>query len=551
MKKYFTLLLALISLSNFTFSKINFNLNSDEAIRLLTQVDNDKENYTLKMAQAKIKMGSSDYKGALRIFKRIYEDYKEDANLNNKMGICYLKINDFKEANNYFLKANNTNPNIDKKLPLNFGIVNQKLGKLDMAIEFYESYKSSLKAKFQADDRVNDYIAQCKTAKQFMANPSKAIVVNIGNGINSKYTDAAPSITADSKTMIFTSRRPDSKGTNVDPYTGGYYDDVYISSWDNAKNEWAKAKLIPGEINTSGHDANLSISPDGNTIFLYKNIIGETKSGDIYKSVKGIGNEWGKPTPLGKNINSSYFESSACITADGNTLYFVSEREREGYGSGDIYYSTREGNRWSKPINMGEKINTQGDEIGVFIHPDGKTLFFSSTGHNSMGEHDIFMSEFIDGTWSTPLNMGYPINTIYQEYHFVLSTDGKTAYISSNRKGGLGNVDIYKVDLTNYFTKKKALSTKALTIIRGSIVNDDAKPIVTEVVIKDLSGNEKDLVIKSNEKGGYFATLPSDHKYKLTVETKGYKTLEVEVLLSKGENGETNTITKHLILNKK
>ncbi|OFX60323.1 MAG: hypothetical protein A2046_02670 [Bacteroidetes bacterium GWA2_30_7] len=259
-----------------------------------------------------------------------------------------------------------------------------------------------------------------------------------------------------------------------------------------------------------------------------------------------------------KLINSTYFESSACITSDGNTIFFVSER-LDGYGNSDIYTSKKEGTGWGKPVNIGSVINTIDDEIGVFIHPDGKTLFFSSNGHNTMGSYDIFMSVFKDGVWSIPVNMGYPINTTKDEIHFVLSTDGKTAYLSSSRDGGNGKTDIYQVDMTNYYKANKnidkdlvnKLTGPTLSIVKGSIVDAETSlPVIIELIIKDTEDNKEIAKVSSNEKGEYFITLPSEKKYEIIVNNNKYKPLDIKFKLPKGTN-ETYTLTKHILLNKK
>ena len=150
----------------------------------------------------------------------------------------------------------------------------------------------------------------------------------------------------------------------------------------------------------------------------------------------------------GRNVNSSYFESSASVTDDGNTIYFVSDR-KGSKGMADIYMSRKEGKEWGKAINLGDSINTSSDEKCVFIHPNGKLLFFTSEGHDSMGSYDIFVSKKVNGKWSKAQNMGYPINTVKEEKTISVTRDGKTGYISASYKDSKGGSDIYKIDLTN------------------------------------------------------------------------------------------------------
>ena len=382
-------------------------------------------------------------------------------------------------------------------------------------------------------------IAQVDYAKKMMAAPVKVRIENLGDKINSRGGDYAPSISADGRTMIFTSRRSDTKGGGVDKAGDfKYFEDIYISEWDTVDNVWQKARPIEGKLNTDGHDASLSISPDGKQIFIYRND-GKLYIGDIFVSKKRSSGGWGTPRALEKPINSTYFESSACLSADGNTLFFVSEKEGKKYGAqgrGDIYMAKKISKRvWGEPKNLGPIINTPLDEISVFIHPDGKTLFFSSKGHMSIGGLDIFMSKMQpDSTWGKPENLGYPINTVGDDVHFVLSTDGKSAHYSSIRKEGLGERDIYKIDLTDYPILSDGITT-SLSILKGKILNGDDE-VAAEITFKDATGKDVAKTV-SDDNGDYFITLDGGKKYKAVISAEGYKTntIEIDLPLAKGK----------------
>ncbi len=519
----------------------------------------ESENFKLKYAQAWINFNDEDYRGALRIYRDLFKNNQQHAMLNFRMGQCYTELKMMDSALIHLKSAVELDSTIKKEANLLLGQAYQYNGDIDKALDYYYKYKSKLSPKQAERDYVNVLIQQCLTAKDLISRPVQAKVENLGPSINSVYTDASPSITADGKTLIYTSRRPDNVGGKFDFNAECYFDDIYISKWDDQKQDWAPSKNIGAPINTDFHDANMSISPDGNTIFIYKNIDGITQSGDIFTSTKGPNGEWSEPKPiLNKNINSSYFESSACITSDGNTMFFVSEREKDGYGHGDIYMVKKEGNSWGLPVNLGPTINTPYDEIGVYIHPDGKTLFFSSNGHKTMGGHDIFMSYFENGKWSEPINLGYPINTTREEIHFVLSTDKRTAYISSNREGSIGDYDIFKVDMTNYFKNQKdiptnvaqAITGSTLTIMKGKVSDAaDGKPIKAELTFKDVIDNQT-YVTQSNETGEYFITLPSDKRYEVSTKADGYKPFTLKFKVPRNEELDTPSLVKHFLLNK-
>lgn len=519
----------------------------------------ENENFKLKFAQAWMLFNDENYRGALKIYRGLYPSNPNHAMLNYRMGQCYSELKQMDSALIYLQKAVNLDSTIKYDAFLLLGQAYHFKGDIDKALEYYYNYKRKLSPRQAERDYVNVLIQQCLTAKELMKNPVNVKVENLGPSINSKYTDACPSITADGKTLIFTSRKPENVGGLYDYEAECYYDDIYLSKWNEEKNDWEPAVNIGKPINTEFHDANTSISPDGNTIYIYKNISGVTQSGDIYYSEKTPTGEWSEPKPINnKFINTSYFESSACVTADGNTMFFVSEREKDGYGHGDIYMVKKQGNTWGIPVNLGPTINTPYDEIGVYIHPDGKTLFFSSNGHNTMGGHDIFMSYYENGKWAEPINLGYPINTTQEEIHFVLSTDKRTAYISSNRDGSIGDYDIFKVDMTNYFKTNKnipqnvaqAIVGSTLTIVKGKVSDAaDGKPLKASLTFKDISDNQV-YVTESNENGEYFITLPSDRRFEVSTKAEGYKPLTLKFKVPKAEELETPSLVKHFLLNK-
>ena len=263
----------------------------------------------------------------------------------------------------------------------------------DEALVEYNDFKANIgSAKKITESDVDRYILQVNTAKELMAAPVDVKVENMGAIINTKHADKTPCISADGRKLVFTSRRPETTDSPMDVEgDGGYFEDIYISNWDTVTKKWTEAETVPGNVNTDAHDACTSISPDGKQIYIYKNDINdpESRGGDIFIS-KVVSNKWKTPEPMGKPINSSFWEGGACVSTDGKTLYFISER-KGGYGRADIWTSNRISKlEWSKPVNLGAEINSEYDEVGVFLAPDGKTLFFSSNGKGSMGSYDVF-----------------------------------------------------------------------------------------------------------------------------------------------------------------
>lgn len=508
----------------------------------------------LAMTKANNKVKAGDYNGAIRIYRELYDKTPEDALLNYRMGETYFANHEYENALEHLQKAEKVNPFIEKELYLTLGKVYNQLAKLDTALVKYQEYLKQEKLQEFYINEANELIGQINTAKELMTNPVNVKVKNMDVAINSKYQDYHPSLTADGKFMVFTSRRGEVKGENRDPSDQGYYEDIYTTYFNDTTKEWVRAVPAPGGVNSEGHDANLSISPDGSIMYLYVNENG----GDIFYSKKGSTERWSRPRSLEKPINSSYWESYASLSSDGNLFYFCSEREmdglkRIGLGNGDIYVSEKIGRKeWGKPKNLGTPINSEDDQVSVFIHPDGKTLFFSSKGHKGMGGYDIFMSKKQeDGTWSEPKNLGYPINSIYDDRDFSMSTDGQKAWFCSDRPGGFGLTDIYEIDLSKYdlLDEGKAPEMKAnLSILKGKVRDSkDARALEVTVQILDKDGNAVNK-IDSDENGDYFITLKGDSEYQLVVEQEGYDKFSEKVMLKKGEN-EVFTMVKPITLN--
>lgn len=411
-------------------------------------------------------MTEEDYNGALRIYRVEYTDHGTDGMLNWRMAECYIALGQGQDALAYLQKARQADPNIDKDLDYNTAVAHRLVAEQDSALKYINAYLANDKLSKSDIEKANELKGKCEATMELMAHPVDVKITSAGPGINTEdNSEYRPSVTADGRIMVFTSRRPDTEGGKRYEGDNDWYEDVYISYWSDSLKGWAPAVPIPGAINTEGHDACLSISPDGRELLIFKN----QNAGDIFISKTRMNknasdaiaegspdaarlmslNRWSKAYALDGNVNSGYFDSNASLTADGKTIYFISERPK-GKGNGDIWVSTEvEPNKWGPAKNL-EALNTIEDEKGVFIHSDGKTVFFSSRGHKNMGGYDIFKSvKQEDGTWSEPMNLGYPINTPGDEVGFTLTADGKTAYYSTKSSVN-GKFDIMMIDLSNY-----------------------------------------------------------------------------------------------------
>ncbi|MBI2271803.1 MAG: PD40 domain-containing protein, partial [Bacteroidetes bacterium] len=352
-------------------------------------------------------------------------------------------------------------------------------------------------------------------------------------------------ISADGSIMIFTSRRPFTEKEIKKGKEGK--ENVYSSI--SKKTKWQAAEALSVAINEPDRfNSAIAISNDGQHLLLYRDDI--NANGDIWESfLKGT--EWSEPTKMPEQINSSKHESSASISPDGNTIYFVSEREG-GLGGRDIWYCTKDkkGGGWWKAQNIGPEINSTGSEEGVFIHPDGKTLYFSSTGHGGKGQYDIFKSVFEKGKWSKPENLGEPINTPENDLFFVMMANGKTAYYSSTfHKDNVGKKDVYEISFIPQ--KKEKPKGPSLTLLKGTVTDSlTGKPIEARIEISDNQKNERVTELHSNAaSGNYLVSLPSGKNYNITVNADGYLFYSANINIS-SDTAAYKEIIRNIKLNK-
>lgn len=453
-----------------------------------------------------------DYKTALTAYRDIYQLDSNNRDLNYKIGVCIYNLRENKKrALKYFERgASVKNPEsyyyLGNLYHLNLNF--------EEAINAYNEYKKIRIEKAYPDVEIDRLITCSMNAREMMKDPQKISIANMGPGINSKYPDYVPLISADESIMIFTSRRESSTGKLLDPY-GNYFEDVYISYKKDGS--WTDPQGISNNINTKGHDACVALAPDGEQLFIYRT--DETlMAGDLFIS-KFDGKDWTVPEKQGPDINlDGSIEASASLSADRETLYVSSDRPG-GFGGRDLYRIVRLPNgEWSKALNLGSTINTRYDEDAPFIHPDGKTLYFSSKGHKNMGGYDVFKSTLTEAGWLPPVNMAAPINTVDEDIYFVLSVNGKTGYYSSNRENSFGSTDIYSI--------KMPTEDSDLAVISGFVFESGTEegPVSAKITLMEESVPEVKGVYKTNAlTGKYILIVDPSLQYKILIEAEGYK----------------------------
>lgn len=375
----------------------------------------------------------------------------------------------------------------------------------------YQKIGSDLKSK------ARQLIKNATFAEQAVNNPVPFAPVNMGDSINSKFEEYFPAITADGKTFLFTRRLPDANNRQQE--------DFYVSKRIN--NSWTNALPLT-EINTSGNEGAPSLSADGQYLFFtaceekYSNIDARKTNGscDIFIAKKN-GDKFAKPRNLEAPINSGSWESQPSFSSDGRTLYFVRKiKGSDNLIQYDIYMSRiGDNSAWTEPVSVSDKINTSGDEMSVFIHPDDQTLYFASDGHPGMGGQDIFVSRRdSSGEWGEPENLGYPINTIRDENSLLVSPDGTMAYFSSNREGGKGGLDLYQ------FSLYEKVRPQPVTYMKGKVYDADTKIFLSaSFELIDLKSGKTVVSSSSNIGNGEFlVALPTGKSYALNVSKDGY-----------------------------
>jgi flagellar motor protein MotB len=482
----------------------------------------------LKQALANVQKGDEMYfeetpfyQVALPFYEKAYAFNPDNADLNNKLGVCYLNSNNKFKAYDFFAKAYKLNPNVDPMIHFYLGSGLHLNSEWDKAIAEYNLYMPTT----VNDEKVKTTqkrILECNNGKALAAKPVNVKIENLGLALNTKFPEYTPLISADESLIIFTSRRDDTFGGDVDQRDQLFFEDIYLSNKVDGK--WIPAKNLGQIVNTWSHDAAAGLSPDGHTLLVFK---GDKNAGDILisKLVKGY---FTKPEDAGRNINTKYHESSACLSPDGNTLYFVSDKPG-GFGKRDIYKSRWNDVRkeWMPAENLGDTVNTPYDEEGVFMHPDGRTLYFASQGHTSMGGYDIFYSTYDEnGKWNTPINIGYPINTPDDDVFFVVSASGKHGYYASIRKEGFGEKDLYMV---TFLEEEKpaaitAIPVSKMAILKGVIRNAITRePLAANIELIDLEKGEHIGNFNTDSKTGqYLVSLPGGKNYGAIAYSEGY-----------------------------
>ncbi len=493
MKKYFVITLLIIQ------STLLFSQEKSK--------DFDKQ---LGLANNKFEAGY--YNAALNIYNTIFKEDTLNKELNYNMGVCYFELKDYNKSEDHFLKSSSTVSLELFRYKASIAHLNMKFKK---ALNYYNAYKLIAGKKDLSNDEINRLIEKTKFAELAINDKRNVLVQNLGAEVNTKYNEYFPMINADESILIFTSRR-DEKQLNENDLP---FEKIYSSKKQNST--WSSAQILSPVINLSGDVAGAGFSQDAQSLFIAKSI-DKSSNTDIYESRMGL-KDWEALVKMESDINSNNSESSISMTIDDKVIYFASDRPG-GFGGKDIYKALRLPNgQWSKAINLGPTVNTPYDEDAPFIHSDKLTLYFSSKGHQNMGGYDVFKSVLENGVWTNPENLKYPINTVDDDIYYVLAANGKVAYYSSNREGGYGGQDIYKIVLKD--------ENAQFHVIKSIITEKDGKtPLSAKITLIENESKKVHGIYKTNDvTGKYILLIDPEKTYNIIVESKDHHSISADL----------------------
>jgi outer membrane protein OmpA-like peptidoglycan-associated protein len=509
------------------------------------------------LSDAKEALQRREFTPAIALYEKVLTTESDNIEALFGAGVANLHGKHREKSLPYLQKVYKMNPAFDEDLKEYLAEAYQISNLFKEATKLFKEMEQALVIRLEKVGRDKDkraeieekikicqkHIKECQYGENYLNAPVDAQIENVGKVINSHFADYAPVISADESIMVFTSRRDDSTGGCKDDADGQPCEDIYISF--QKEGVWTAPRNVGSPVNSKRHDACIALSPDGKELFVYRD--DSRGTGDIYFSKSEDGLKWSSVEEF-KAVNSPEHETSISITADYKTVYFASNREG-GLGGLDIWKCTKdEKGKWSKPENLGNEINTPYDDDAPFIMPDGKTLYFSSKGHTSMGSYDIFKTEIKGGLWGKPENLGYPINSADSDVFFVISANGRHGYYASPKEGGQGDEDIYVVIMPQHnlelITARKkeeelkfkvpALKVPETVKIPTTVVTEQKPrkvtdkntkmPLEADVTIVEMEANEALAEQRTNGVSGEYKQdpIPEGHTYLVRAEKKDY-----------------------------
>ena len=410
-------------------------------------------------------------------------------------------------------------------------------GNYAVALENMEKYLSIGASREKFTTEVKLFMESCEFALYSKKNPVAFNPINLGPTVNTKYHEYFPTLTVDGKTLLFTRRLP-APGTEH-----GEQEDFFVTHLVNGK--WSEAEAMPSNVNTTNNEGAPTFAPDGRTLVFVACVDaygsygpGRTGKGscDLFITKK-VGSQWRNPVNLPGGVNTQNWETQPSLSSDGKTMYFIrGTNRRDGTKEQDIYRAfLQPDGSWSRAERLPDIINTPFREESVFIHPDGRTLYFSSDGHPGFGGLDIFMSTMDDnGNWSKPVNLGYPINTEYDENSLLVAANGELAFFASDRAGGFGGLDLYAFEMPEPIRPTRTLYMEGLVFDART-----KRPLGGRFELIDLSTG-KTIITSDADKmtGEFLISLPTKRDYAINVSYPNYNFFSLNFSLKNHNENE-------------
>jgi len=411
------------------------------------------------------------------------------------------------------------------------GNLNYKLGKYSDAVDDYVRLSKMQDVSNELLLRTYERLIFASTSARLIEHPVPVDIKNIGSPINTSSDEYINYVNSHNDYLMFTQR---TKVTGFQANKKQFKEELMTS--DKEDSIWQKPVPIVLPWKNQLDMGSISISTNGNRMYFTGCYWAIGQGGcDLYTSKK-TGDNWLVPNNLGNKINTRSWESQPVISSDGKKLYFASKR-KGGKGGSDIWMSIKlKNNSWSPPINLGDSINTPKDEMSPFLHADGRTLFFSSTGHPGLGGYDLFISRQDElGRWSLAKNIGYPTNTKYNEINIFVNIEGDTSWISSDRVGGKGGMDIYT------FGNYPQIQPQKTMYVEGTVVDKlTKKPLNAEIQITNLGTARIINTTYSDPVSGHFLLVVfPEINYAFNVSKKGYIFLSENINTNDSANLKT------------
>lgn len=479
---------------------------------------------------------------ALPMYRELVKREPNETEYLYRLGLCYLWTQIDKPAAVPHLEKAVKDPKVKHDAWFWLGRAYHLAGKYPDAIKAFTKYKEFVAKDKVESDKTDHLIEQVHNAEQLTKYPINVTFTNAGPEINSEFPDYYPWITLDEQTLFYTSRRKGSHTSMVE--SDGYYSsDCLFSTVMDGK--WSKNQNLGNGVNGNLDEQIVGVKPDGSQLIIYIDHIDQLE--DLYKTYKK-GPNWAKIEPIGEEVNKEKeYSGSIFETEDGPVLYFV-RRDKNSIGESDIYTARMlPTGHWGIPQNIGPNINTKYREDFPWLSTDGRTLYFSSEGHSSMGGFDLFKSIWDEDTkqWSKPINLGYPLNTADDERQISILPDNRAGYMSALRPEGFGDLDIYRVKFED--------NEQKYNVYRGRILRSDSALTKGEVQATITATNSKtndEITFLSNKTSGRYIMALLPGIYKLKISCDGYADVNETVVVFEFGVARPETVKDYVLMKK-